>query len=51
MALQWEWFQGAIGQDGGLASYRLVVADSSEAILRSMETVTRLYEELGSGKK
>lgn len=51
VALQWEWFQGAIGQDGGLASYRLVVADSSEAILRSMETVTRLYEELGSGKK
>jgi hypothetical protein len=46
VALQWEWFQGALGQDGGLASYRLVVADASESILRSMETVTRLYEGL-----
>jgi hypothetical protein len=46
VALQWEWFQGALGQDGSLASYRLVVADSSESILRSMETVTRLYEGL-----
>ncbi len=50
VALQWEWFQGALSQETGLASYRLVVADASESILRSMETVTRLYEELGSGK-
>jgi nitrate/nitrite-specific signal transduction histidine kinase len=46
VALQWQWFQNALDQDGGLASYRLVVADSSESILRSMETVTRLYEGL-----
>jgi hypothetical protein len=46
VALQWEWFQSALNQDAGLASYRLVVADSSESILRSMETVTRLYEGL-----
>ncbi|HEX6827572.1 MAG TPA: type IV pili methyl-accepting chemotaxis transducer N-terminal domain-containing protein [Burkholderiales bacterium] len=46
VALQWEWFESALSQDSGLAAYRLVVADSSESILRSMETVTRLYEEL-----
>lgn len=46
VALQWEWFQNALDQDSGLASYRLVVADSSESILRSMETVTQLYEGL-----
>jgi len=50
VALQWDWFQSALSQDGSLASYRLVVADSSESILRSMETVTRLYEELARGK-
>lgn len=46
VALQWEWFQRALDQDSALASYRLVVADASESILRSMETVTRLYEGL-----
>ncbi|HSD60466.1 MAG TPA: type IV pili methyl-accepting chemotaxis transducer N-terminal domain-containing protein [Burkholderiales bacterium] len=50
VALQWDWFQSALNQDSSLASYRLVVADSSESILRSMETVTRLYEDLGRGK-
>jgi len=48
VALQWEWFQNALAQDSSYASYRLVVADSSESILQSMENVTRLYEQLGS---
>jgi len=47
VALQWEWFQNALAQDSSYASYRLVVADSSESILQSMENVTRLYEQLG----
>jgi PilJ/NarX-like methyl-accepting chemotaxis transducer len=48
VALQWDWFQNALTQDYGYASYRLVVADSSESILNSMETVTRMYEDLSS---
>jgi PilJ/NarX-like methyl-accepting chemotaxis transducer len=50
VALQWEWFQNALSQDFGYASYRLVVADSSESILTSMETVTRMYEELSANR-
>lgn len=46
--LQWEWFQNAIGLEGA-TSYRLVVADASEAILQSMERITRMYEELKPG--
>lgn len=46
VALQWEWFQNALAQDSTYASYRLVVADSSESILQSMENLTQLYEQL-----
>lgn len=46
VALQWEWFQNALSQDFAYASYRLVVADSSESMLSSLETVTGMYEEL-----
>lgn len=46
VALQWEWFQTALAQEGAYTSYRLVVADSSESMLSSLEKVTMLYEEL-----
>lgn len=38
----WAWFSSAIGLRGG-AAYALVVAESSEAILDSMDLVTALY--------
>jgi hypothetical protein len=43
--LQWTWFEYAIGLEGA-RSYLLVVDDSSESILNSMEAVTALYEAL-----
>lgn len=45
VALQWEWFQNALGLEGA-ASYGLIVVNASEAILNSMEVVTGLYERL-----
>lgn len=45
VAVQWEWFQNALGL-GGAASYGLIVVNASEAILNSMEVVTSLYERL-----
>jgi hypothetical protein len=43
--LQWTWFEYAIGLRGA-RSYRLVVDDSSESILNSMEAITAMYEKL-----
>lgn len=45
VAAQWEWFKSALTFEGA-ASYGLVVAHASEAILNSMELVTALYEQL-----
>jgi PilJ/NarX-like methyl-accepting chemotaxis transducer len=45
VALQWEWFRSALSLEGAY-SYRLIVADASEAILNSMELVTGMYEQL-----
>ncbi len=45
VAVQWEWFQNALGL-GGAASYGLIVVNASEAILNSMELVTGMYEQL-----
>ncbi|HEX6829246.1 MAG TPA: hypothetical protein VF104_09725, partial [Burkholderiales bacterium] len=42
VALQWVWMDTALEQ-GVYPSYGLVVADSSDAITRDMEAVTRLY--------
>lgn len=41
--IQWLWFQAALAMEGA-QSYRLVVADASEAILNRMDRITRLYE-------
>lgn len=43
VAIQWAWFENALiltDED----SFRLIVAESSQAILQSMENVTALYE-------
>ena len=47
VSLQWTWFEYAIGLDGA-RSYLLVVDDSSESILNSMDAITGLYEALAS---
>ena len=44
--LQWTWFEYAIGLEGA-RTYLLVVDDSSESILNSMEAITAMYETLG----
>lgn len=46
VATQWEWFRTALDQEGAYTSYRLVVADSSESMLASLDKITTLYEEL-----
>jgi len=43
--LQWTWFEFAIDL-GGAISYQLVVDDSSESILNSMDAITGMYEVL-----
>ena len=45
VAVQWEWFQNALGFEGA-ATYSLIVVNASEAILNSMELVTGIYERL-----
>jgi len=45
LALQWEWLQTAVSSEGAL-SYRLVVADASEAILAAADRITRLYDQV-----
>lgn len=42
IATQWNWFQAALELEGAM-SYQLVVADSSEAILVSIEKLVTLY--------
>lgn len=43
---QWNWFQAALELEGA-NSYRLVVADSSESMLASLEHLVALYARLG----
>ena len=43
LALQWEWLQAAVSNEGA-SSYRLIVAEASEAILAAADRVTRLYD-------
>jgi nitrate/nitrite-specific signal transduction histidine kinase len=43
---QWDWFQAALELEGA-SSYRLVVADSSESLLASLEMLVALYTRLG----
>jgi nitrate/nitrite-specific signal transduction histidine kinase len=45
--LQWTWFEYAIDLQGA-RSFLLVVDDSSESILNSMEAITALYEALAA---
>lgn len=44
--VQWNWFQAALELEGAV-SYRLLVADSSEALLRSLEKLVALYTRQG----
>jgi nitrate/nitrite-specific signal transduction histidine kinase len=43
IALQWEWFRSALEEDGE-ESYRALVAEASESILRDLEQVVSLYQ-------
>ena len=45
LALQWEWLETAVSGEGA-TSYRLIVAEASEAILASADRITRLYDEI-----
>jgi hypothetical protein len=45
LAVQWQWFQSALEMEGA-HSYRLLVADASEAILGSLERLVALYARL-----
>lgn len=44
VAQQWEWLQTSLSVDGA-GAYRLIVAESADAILEAAERVTRLYEQ------
>jgi nitrate/nitrite-specific signal transduction histidine kinase len=43
VAQQWEWLQASMSVDGA-GYYRLIVAESSDAILQATDRITRLYE-------
>jgi nitrate/nitrite-specific signal transduction histidine kinase len=43
VAQQWEWLQASLSVDGA-GYYRLIVAESSDAILEATDRITRLYE-------
>ena len=43
VAQQWEWLQASMSVDGS-GYYRLIVAESSDAILEATDRITRLYE-------
>lgn len=43
VAQQWEWLQASMSVDGA-GYYRLIVAESSDAILEATDRITRLYE-------
>ncbi len=47
VALQWSWFDNALGLRE-VEAYRLVIADTSETILLMMDRVTKLYEALAT---
>lgn len=44
VAQQWEWLQASMAVEGA-GAYRLIVAESADAILEGTERVTRLYEQ------
>jgi hypothetical protein len=44
IGLQWEWLRTAIEAEGAV-TYRLIVAESAEAILLMTDRLTRLYEQ------
>lgn len=46
VAQQWEWMQTALAAEG-IGSYRLVVAESADAILETTDRITRLVEQQG----
>lgn len=48
VALQWDWLRAAIEAEGAV-SYRLIVAESAEAILLVTDRLTRLYDQ-GHGR-
>jgi nitrate/nitrite-specific signal transduction histidine kinase len=43
VAQQWEWLQASMSVDGA-GYYRVIVAESSDAILEATDRITRLYE-------
>lgn len=45
LALQWEWMKAALESDGAL-SYRLIVAESADAILASADRLAQHYQRL-----
>ncbi|HEY5764168.1 MAG TPA: type IV pili methyl-accepting chemotaxis transducer N-terminal domain-containing protein [Rhodocyclaceae bacterium] len=45
LALQWEWMKAALESDGAL-SYRLIVAESADAILASADRLAQQYQRL-----
>jgi hypothetical protein len=44
LALQWEWLRIALATEGA-GSFRLVIAESGEAVLQLADRITRLYEQ------
>ena len=44
VAQQWEWLQASLSVEGA-GSYRLIVAESTDAILEATDRITRLYEQ------
>lgn len=44
VAQHWEWLQASLSVEGA-GSYRLIVAESSDAILEATDRVTRLFEQ------
>lgn len=48
--LSWTWFDHALSLRGE-ETYRLIVADSTEAILAQMDRVTGMYEQLAPGDR
>ena len=44
VAQQWEWLQASLSVEGA-GAYRLIVAESADAILEATDRVTRLYEQ------
>ena len=44
VAQQWEWLQASLSVEGA-GSYRLIVAESADAILEASDRITRLYEQ------